>query len=85
MAEPAPARGDADLDAMSYEQLVEALESMVSRMSGNDVGIEEVADLYEQAAMLRAAAAERLERVRRRIEDLTSAGGPDHGEAPVIA
>jgi len=59
-----------ELDAMSYEQLVEALDALVARMATGDIGIEEVADLYEQAGRLHAAAARRLERVRQRIEGL---------------
>jgi exodeoxyribonuclease VII small subunit len=65
--------GDDELDAMTYEQLVEALEAITTRMAEGDIGIEEVADLYERAGRLQAHAAARLERVRVRIEGL--AGG----------
>jgi exodeoxyribonuclease VII small subunit len=76
-----------DLDTLSYEQLVERLESIVSRMAAGDIGIEEVADLYEEAGRLHAAAADRLEQVRRRVEGLVGASeresqgraGPDAG------
>ena len=75
MTVPDPA--GAELDALSYEQLVERLESIVSRMAAGDIGIEEVADLYEEAGRLHAAATERLERVRRRVEGLVGASEPE--------
>jgi exodeoxyribonuclease VII small subunit len=72
-----PLRDD-DLDAMTYEQLVEALEEITAKMAAGDIGIEKVADLYERAGQLHGVAASRLERVRERIEGL--AAGAD-GEA----
>ncbi|HEV7686129.1 MAG TPA: exodeoxyribonuclease VII small subunit [Acidimicrobiia bacterium] len=68
-----------ELDALTYEQLVEALESIIARMAAGDIGIEEVADLYEQAGRLHAQAAARLEAVRRRIEGLVSEAPPGSG------
>ena len=41
-------------------------------MAAGDIGIEEVADLYEEAGRLHAAAAERLDNVRRRIDALAT-------------
>lgn len=63
-AEPA----DEDL---TFEQLVEALESLTERMAAGDIGIEAAADLYERAQHLHALAAARLARVQQRIEGLT--------------
>lgn len=57
-----------DPAALTYEQLVEALEALVERLAGEDVGIEEAADLYEQASRVHDLAAERLARVRERVE-----------------
>jgi exodeoxyribonuclease VII small subunit len=59
-----------DLDALTYEQLVEALEGITTKMAEGDIGIEEVAELYERAGQLQEHAAARLERVRERIEGL---------------
>jgi exodeoxyribonuclease VII small subunit len=59
-----------ELDGLTYEQLVEALEAIIARMAAGDIGIEEVADLYEQAGRLHARAAARLDAVRARIEGL---------------
>ena len=63
-----------DLERLSFEQLVEELESITRRMAAGDIGIEAVADLYEQAGRLHLEASDRLARVRRRIETL--AAGP---------
>lgn len=62
-----------DYDAMSFEELLEALEALCARIAEGDVGIEEAAALYEEAGRLHALAAERLERVRERIERLDGA------------
>jgi exodeoxyribonuclease VII small subunit len=72
MAECSPG-ADGDLAALTYEQLLEALEGLVHRMAAGDIGIEEVADLYERAGRLHAEASARLERVRARIEGLVAA------------
>ena len=64
-------------DAMSYEELVEALERLTERMADRDVGIEEAVDLYERAGRLEELARERLRRVQERIGAL-----PDGESAP---
>ena len=61
----------ADLSALRYEQILERLEATIARMADGTVGIEEAAALYEQAGQLHAAASDRLERLRARIESLT--------------
>ena len=59
-----------DLSGLTFEQLLERLEGITRRMAAGDIGIEAVTDLYEEAGRLHAEAAERLERVRRRLESL---------------
>jgi exodeoxyribonuclease VII small subunit len=59
-----------DLDALSYEELVAELESLTRRMASGEIGIEAATELYEQAGVVHAKAAERLARVRERIEKL---------------
>lgn len=79
MTEPNPS----DLSRLSFEELVEQLESMTRRMAAGDIGIEAVADLYEQAGRLHAEAADRLEGVRRRLGALTEeASGADGPNGP---
>ena len=62
-----------DLAQLSFEQLLDRLEDLTRRMADGDIGIEAVADLYEQAGRLHTEAAERLEQVRRRIQALDEA------------
>jgi exodeoxyribonuclease VII small subunit len=57
-----------DYDTLTFEQLVAVLEELTDRMASGEIGIEEAADLYEQAEQLHALAAERLARVQARIE-----------------
>lgn len=71
MAESTP-----EYEAMSYEQLVEALERVTNRLASDDLGIEDAADLYEEAGRLHALAAERLTKVRERIERLQDSADP---------
>jgi exodeoxyribonuclease VII small subunit len=63
-----------DLTAMTFEQLLDALEELTRRMASGSIGIEEAAALYEEAGALHAAATERLERVQRRIDQLRPPG-----------
>ena len=63
-----------DYDSLSFEQLVAALEDLTDRMSSGEIGIEEAADLYEQAEQLHALASERLARVQARIEARAASG-----------
>jgi len=62
--------GGEDLDRLSYEQLLERLESLTERMASGDIGIEEATELYERASALHAVAIERLERIEARIAAL---------------
>ena len=65
-----------DLGALTFEQLLERLEEVTGRMASADVGIEEAADLYEEAGRVYAAARDRLAAVQERIERLRAANGP---------
>ncbi len=55
-------------EAMTFEDLVTTLEGLTDRMASGQIGIEEAADLYEQAELLHQLAVERLARVQARIE-----------------
>jgi exodeoxyribonuclease VII small subunit len=61
----------ADPSTLTFEQLVDELESTVARMAGGNLGIEEVTDLYERAGRLHALATERLAAISARIDKLT--------------
>src|SRR6202023_1597147 len=56
-------------DEMTFEELVATLEELTDRMASGQIGIEEAADLYEEAERLHERATERVGRVQARIED----------------
>lgn len=58
----------AGYEAMTFEELMASLEQLTDRMASGQIGIEEAADLYDQAERLHRLAAERLARVQARIE-----------------
>ena len=66
-----PDEDEARLGEMTFEQLVDELESTIARMAGGSLGIEEVTALYERAGRLHALASERLTAISARIEKLT--------------
>ena len=55
---------------MTFEQLVAALEALTDQLASGQIGIEEAADLYEQAELLHGLATQRLAKVQARIEAL---------------
>lgn len=59
-------------EQLTFEELVEELETTIARMAGGNLGIEEVTDLYERAGRLHAEATERLAAISARIEKLTA-------------
>lgn len=59
-----------DLDALTFEELVDRLETLTAQLADGGIGIERAADLYERAQRLHAAAAARLDAVAKRIEAL---------------
>ena len=62
-------------ETMTFEELMAALEQLTERMASGEIGIEEAADLYEQAEQLHARAADRLASVQARIEALAAKEG----------
>ncbi len=62
---------DEDLDALSFEELVDRLEALAAELADGGLGIERAADAYERAQRIHAAAAARLDAVVRRLEGLS--------------
>jgi exodeoxyribonuclease VII small subunit len=56
---------------LTYEEIVEQLEAVTAQLASGTAGIEAAADLFERAKQLHAAASDRLEQVRKRLEALT--------------
>jgi exodeoxyribonuclease VII small subunit len=77
--------GADDLQDLTFEQLMDELERITRQMAAGDIGIEEVADLFERAGALHGEASARLERVRERIARLAApdgAGEVSSGRSP---
>ena len=55
---------------MSFEELVEELVGVTSKMDDGSIGIEVAADLYARASALHSAASLRLLGVQARLEEL---------------
>ncbi|MDQ6617639.1 MAG: exodeoxyribonuclease VII small subunit [Actinomycetota bacterium] len=72
-----------DPEQLTFEELVSALEALTDRLASGQIGIEEAADLYEQAERLHGLASQRLARVQARIDALgistPPAGSPRPG------
>jgi exodeoxyribonuclease VII small subunit len=64
------------LEAMTFEELLAALELVTARLANGELGIEAAADLYEQAELLHAAAQERLAAVEARISRMQDRAKP---------
>jgi exodeoxyribonuclease VII small subunit len=62
-------------ESMTFEELVATLEQLTERMGSGEIGIEEAANLYEEAERLHQQAAERLARVQARIEARAEGAG----------
>ena len=57
-------------EARTFEEVIEELEAVVTRLASGAIGIEEATDLYEKAEALHAEAAARLQAVQDRIAKL---------------
>jgi exodeoxyribonuclease VII small subunit len=65
---------DKDIRAMSFEQALAELETIVDRLETGDVALEESFDIYQRGSQLRAYCDEKLKNAQARIEKITSAG-----------
>ncbi|MEQ8412060.1 MAG: exodeoxyribonuclease VII small subunit [Erythrobacter sp.] len=78
------ASGTGDIDSMSFEQALAALEQVVRQLESGDVPLDESIALYERGEKLRAACQTRLDAAQARIEKIvTDAGGQPTGTAPL--
>lgn len=63
----------ADVEAMSFEEALKALEEVVARLEGGDVPLEQSIALYERGARLKAHCEARLAAAQARIEQISQA------------
>ncbi|MEP0390813.1 MAG: exodeoxyribonuclease VII small subunit [Erythrobacter sp.] len=66
------------IDQMSFEQALTALEEIVTQLERGDVPLDQSIALYERGEVLRAACQDRLDSAQARIEKIVtgSAGAP---------
>ena len=63
-----------DIRALSFEQALSELESIVDRLETGDVALEESIEIYQRGAQLRAYCDEKLKSAQARIEKITADG-----------
>nr|WP_298927604.1 exodeoxyribonuclease VII small subunit [uncultured Erythrobacter sp.] len=74
----------AEIDQMSFEEALTALESIVQQLERGDVPLDESITLYERGEQLRGACQKRLDAAQARIEKIvTGADGKPSGTAPL--
>jgi exodeoxyribonuclease VII small subunit len=76
MSEPA------DISAMSFEQALAELETIVGRLESGQAPLEESISLYERGAQLKAHCETRLEAARLKVEKIVmgAPGSPERTE-----
>lgn len=78
------APGGADIEQMSFEEALRALEEIVGKLERGDAPLDQSITLYERGEKLRAACQKRLDAAQARIEKIvTSADGSPTGTTPL--
>lgn len=73
-----------NIDAMTFEQALSALEEIVQQLERGDVPLDQSINLYERGEELRAACQKRLDAAQARIEKIVAgADGKPSGSAPL--
>ena len=74
----------ADIEQMSFEEALSALEAIVQQLERGDVPLDQSITLYERGEKLRAACQKRLDAAQARIEKIvTNADGSPSGTIPL--
>jgi len=72
-----------NIDQMSFEEALRALEEVVTQLERGDVPLDDSITLYERGEKLRAACQKRLDAAQARIEKIvTGADGKPSGTTP---
>lgn len=73
-----------EIEQMSFEQALSALEQIVQQLERGDVPLDDSISLYERGEQLRAACQKRLDAAQARIEKIvTGADGKPGGTVPL--
>ena len=73
---------DPAIEAMSFEQALTELETIVQRLESGSAPLEESIAIYERGAALKSHCEKRLEAARLRVEKVVLAGGQPSGVEP---
>lgn len=72
-----------DIDAMSFEEAIKALEEVVGQLEHGDVPLDRSIELYERGARLKERCATLLKEAEERVEKITlNADGTPQGTTP---
>ncbi len=82
MAEPSPSQ-DPAIEALSFEQALGELESIVARLEDGAVDLDQSIGLYERGTELKAHCEAKLKSAETRIEKIVTGGGGTVSTAPV--
>ena len=73
-----------DIKKMPFEKAIEELESIVQRLEGGKVPLEESVAIYERGEMLKRRCEELLKQAEARVEKITTdSGGKPVGTEPL--
>jgi len=73
-----------DIAAMSFEQALAELESVVGKLESGQVGLEDSIEMYTRGALLKQHCAAKLADAQARVEKVVDAGGKISTEAADI-
>lgn len=74
-----------DQASLTFEQAMESLESIVSKLESGDVPLETAIELFQEGMRLSGLCGQKLEQVERRIEILVEGeGGSGLGRKPFV-
>ena len=71
-----------DIEALSFEQALAELESIVARLESGQAPLEQSIQMYERGALLKAHCEKRLEAARLRVEKIVMGQGGPQGVEP---
>ena len=74
-----------DVEAMTFEQALAELESVVARLERGDVALDDSIALYERGAALRTRCEAKLREAEERVERITLQDGQPAGAQPFDA
>ena len=73
----------ADIAAMSFEDALEELKSIVQRLEGGEGKLEEAIEAYERGAALKRHCDAKLREAQEKIEKISLSGGAPVGSEPL--